>query len=304
MKINIRFPSVPFCLPRFVVVIAIAMLCIVGVGKPSFAQSNLVEKLRKMQEAEERKQKIMTFMTYDARTYFRSGTCYLEADQKAAGMDFSACLPKKSAHRVILWGDSHAAHLAFGFEKVLKSNNYDFGFVSALGCAPALQYDPPARPNCKGFNDYVLPMLIKEHPNVLVLSSKWETSNAEQMNGLKMLLERLATEKIKVVVLGASPLYKRFVPFIVMDKIQKGDGDMFETGKIDRQYLEATEMYMNQYISKNTDRKFISVRAAVCDEYKCPLLTSLGTPVYFDTSHLTADGSEFFAKRLIPRILD
>lgn len=304
MRINTQLLSASFPPLRFAVVLAIVIFCMVGAGEPSYAQSNLQERMKKMQETEVKKMKILSFITYQARAHFRTGTCFLEADQKAAGMDFSSCLPKKSEHRVILWGDSHAAHLAFGFEKVLRSKNYDFGFVSALGCAPALQYDPPSRPNCKGFNDYVFPMLIKEHPNVLVLSSKWDTTNAEQMNGLKMLLERLMVEKIRVVVLGASPLYKRSVPIIVVDKLNESDADMFDTKKMDRQYLELTEAYMNQFISKSADRKFISVRGAICDENKCPLLTSLWTPVYFDTSHLTTDGSEFFAKRLIPLILD
>ncbi|MBV8183688.1 MAG: hypothetical protein JOY76_03280 [Hyphomicrobiales bacterium] len=49
--------------------------------------------------------------------------------------------------------------------------------------------------------------------------------------------------------------------------------------------------------------KFISVVDALCPRMECPLTDEEGTPVHFDTAHLTKEGSILFAKVLTPLIL-
>ena len=51
------------------------------------------------------------------------------------------------------------------------------------------------------------------------------------------------------------------------------------------------------------DVKFISVMRAMCPKDDCPLTAPDGTPVHFDTAHLTEEGSHLFAKVLTHMIL-
>lgn len=67
--------------------------------------------------------------------------------------------------------------------------------------------------------------------------------------------------------------------------------------------LQEADRKMFKRFGRRKDVSYISVIKNLCGKQFCPLITADGTPIYFDTSHLTESGSKLFAKKLTPLIL-
>ena len=104
-------------------------------------------------------------LTYKFQTgpAWRMGTCYLTELQNAG--DFKSCGANIDAAKptVMLWGDSHAAHLYPGFEKVY-ANEINLVQRTASACPPILQMDKTSRPFCRDINEQTLGLMAKLHP--------------------------------------------------------------------------------------------------------------------------------------------
>ena len=90
-------------------------------------------------------QTLLGYVNYDYKPQFRSRQCFLDPEQKPEDIDLNVCLPQPYGKAVILWGDSHVAHLYSGLESVLKSKGYSTGQMTASACAPILGRDAPDR---------------------------------------------------------------------------------------------------------------------------------------------------------------
>lgn len=246
---------------------------------------------------------IAAYGHYDMASSFRQRTCFLDPDQHAAQMDFSSCLPRGSGEKVILWGDSHAAMLAAGLGESLEAKGYSFGFMSASACAPAINYDAPGRPNCREFNDVAFPLILKAHPNIVIMTAEYGITVGAQIEQLDATIRILAGKGIRVVLLGISPYYKRSVPQLVLERIQSGRSLAPAPEELKRDYLDPTEDLIGRRFANRSDVKYISVLGIMCPSYKCPLVTGDDVPVHFDQAHLTVAGSKLFAKELTPFIL-
>lgn len=247
--------------------------------------------------------KMLTYLQYDPKPAFRSHTCFLDPDQDPAKMDLSACLPQGPGRKVMLWGDSHATHFYVGFESTLRARGYTLGSLAASACAPILGYDVAARPFCHAFNDIAFPMIVRERPEFVIMSANWP-QDKKALDALEQTVDKLLAEKIRVVILGETPLYKQSVPKLIADRIVAGSSDLQAHEELETGFLHVADQLMQERFGHRAGVTYVPVFRLICPHERCPLIAPDDVPVQFDTAHLTASGSHMFAKTLTPWLFE
>ncbi|MHC8326144.1 acyltransferase family protein [Pseudomonas sp. LB1P83] len=250
-----------------------------------------------------RVQKVLSYLSYDASGPYKTGTCFQTSEQDPQEVDISSCLPKESSKKIMLWGDSHAAQYIPGLTRTLESRGYSLGFLTAQSCPPIMGVTVLSNPRCGAFNEMALPVILNEKPEIIIMSANWVT-NQVTMNLLEKTIKQLSDTGIKLVLLGESPLYKQNVPAIIAEKIKSGNTDFTAPELLVHLFLDHSQRVMSRRFANRTDVKYIYVMNILCPDNKCPLTTPNGTPTAFDIAHLTKEGSEVFAEKLTPLILD
>ncbi|HEF4758235.1 TPA: acyltransferase [Pseudomonas putida] len=263
----------------------------------------IVYKNGSIESVDARIQKALSYLTYNTKQLYKSGTCFQTAEQDPASVDISSCLPDRKGKKVMLWGDSHAAHYISGLSKTFEQHGYSLGFLTAQSCPPIMGVTVLSNPRCGAFNEMALPVILKEKPEMIIMSAYW-MANDITMDLLELTIRRLSDTGIKLVILGEGPIYKFNVPAMVADRIKTGRQDFISSEELEHAFLDNSYNVMRTRFSNRQDVKFVPVMDIICPGYKCPLTTPDGTPTAFDIAHLTKEGSEMFSERLTPAILD
>ena len=203
----------------------------------------------------------------------------------------------------MLWGDSHAIDLYAGLQASMERKGFSLGVLTASACSPIIGYSIAARPKCPSFNDHALATILSIKPRIVILSAAWIiTSNSMQL--LDDTVRGLTRQGIKVVIIGESPFYRLFVPALLAARIEARDPNRIAKGEdLGLVRMEDTDKNMARSFGGRTDVTYIPLTPLICPKMECPLATPDGTPLYFDSEHLTKKGSEYFAKILTPLIL-
>jgi peptidoglycan/LPS O-acetylase OafA/YrhL len=112
--------------------------------------------------------KAMEILDHDFKTVaeksYRTRTCFLESDQDFS--QFRNCTSQTTsppAQSVLLWGDSHAAHLYPGLADNI-SPAIQLTQFTASSCPPIVGVEIKSRRNCRAINDFVLNYVTRAHP--------------------------------------------------------------------------------------------------------------------------------------------
>jgi peptidoglycan/LPS O-acetylase OafA/YrhL len=150
---------------------------------------------------------------------WRMTRCYLDANST---IDFSSeCTPIKrpGVPLVLLWGDSHAAHLYSGMAAVQSTMTMDIAQWTMAGCPPTANPLKVENPNCAARNLGALVKLVKLKPDTIVLAGAWERylevgqSQAELIGKLSETVHRLKSLGIRqIVIFGPGPLWRTSLP--------------------------------------------------------------------------------------------
>jgi len=246
---------------------------------------------------------VLTTLDYNPTADYRSRTCFLDPDQAPGEADVSGCIPAAGSPRAMLWGDSHAIHFLQGLQPTFAARGYQIGALTASACPPLPGVDIGERPHCRAFNDFALARLLKEKPDVVILSALWY-ADPGWMSALDRSIAALQGAGIRVVVLGISPMFKQRVPLVVADKLRAGVDPRYSNDDLDPNWIDGPELMMKAHFKGRSDVTFISVMELACHQGRCPLLDELDRPYYYDIAHLTPQGSKLYASLLTPAILD
>lgn len=238
--------------------------------------------------------------SYDYRSDYREGTCFLRPDQKFRDLDQAECLPSGKAV-ALLWGDSYAAHYVSGLRPLLEKLGYTFAQADASLCAPILGRSPPGRPNCEDFNSSVFDWIQKTRPTLVILSASWPADEAALEGIDDTLLALSAVDGVRTVVLGQSPIYRDAVPTVLAERWLRGEKSEYSLRDI-----AARTFQVDESLSKRTEGKknvaFVSVLNAACPARRCRLYE--GDPFHWDRAHMTNKGATFFSEALLPRLIE
>ena len=105
---------------------------------------------------------------YDYASAYREGRCYLSPGQ--AGDAFAdECVDapgRPGTPLVVLWGDSHAAHLYPGLRRLQAEMPFRLAQFTASACPPLRALDVPLHPSCREINESVLVRIRGLRPQV------------------------------------------------------------------------------------------------------------------------------------------
>jgi peptidoglycan/LPS O-acetylase OafA/YrhL len=246
---------------------------------------------------------VMGILDYDfesaTKASYREGACFLRPEQGPS--QFAGCTSPASpqiSKSVLLWGDSHAAHLYPGFVHALGPQT-QLTQLTASGCPPILGIKLKGRRHCRGINDFVLDYVSKAHPDYVILAGRWSLSDWTLIGGTVAQLKKLQISHIYLV--GPVPAWGSGLPSALF-KYARNHRD--EPALPDRMTfrLGADEANIDKAMAdfaRSAGIAYLSPYKILCNVDGC--LTRVGnTPdaiVAWDSTHLTNAGSRYVVSR-------
>lgn len=221
---------------------------------------------------------------------YREDICFLKPE-----MSQDAFKPECSGQRtdILLWGDSHAAHLWHGLKTVAKPGSVTQW--TASGCPPLLNEEFAKRPHCRAINDWILGKVIESRPQVLILAGSWVKHNeATIRRGLTETLSRLHADpawRPRIVLVGSAPAWRRPLPRLLASDFLIGDERARSHKDLDRDMFRRDALVRQL---AGTQAEFFSPIAAACNDDGClRYLDRDGAriPFAFDYGHLIEESS-------------
>jgi len=226
------------------------------------------------------------------------GECFQDPKKPRDGLPIAACLTAKPGHRtILLWGDSLAAHYSIGLKNA-ASRDVQLLQATLASCPAGLPARKKKASICTEQNGLVL-RYVKEHPpDLVVLSSNWRNRRSSYKQPLQKLLRALNKLGLPVVVLGPSLGYSKRLPDLLVKHLRAN------VPFITRDFLHAEPLAIDADFKRGAIKlygaTFVSIYDLLCTDGACPALTPEGTPMQWDSHHLTRDGSILAGKRLMP----
>ncbi|MGJ5176984.1 acyltransferase family protein [Bradyrhizobium oligotrophicum] len=235
---------------------------------------------------------IADFLGYDHERIYEGNTCFLSPGQAFEALQ-PTCLAKGTGPNILLWGDSHAAHLAYGLKRALPQAT-----LLRATMAQCVSYNEPGQSEtCRTYNGR-LPGLVRDlGPDIVILSGNWtRTAMAPAARAsLLAMIRTIVDAGSKIVVIGPSPQFDRPVPHLLIAAQRFGvatDGHM-------PPWLDEVDAYLSGLLKDMPQTDYVSLHALLCPENHCLLQTSDGAPLAWDEGHFTAQGSELAATGIV-----
>lgn len=237
--------------------------------------------------------RIASFETNGGDRWFeREGSCMVDRSSKADRLDVDKCLkyaPQKQ--NVLLFGDSHAAHLWYGLSQEFPELN--LMQATAATCRPLINV-AKAEPYCQNLRDFIFgEYLPTHHIDLLVLAAAWTPPD---LAPLAATLDKLNEMGIKVYLIGPVPGYDVALPRLLVQSIMRKDASL-PYRHLDRDAWHLDDEMRNLAMQKHIAR-YISVLVDLCPNHACVEYAKPLVPMESDRAHFTAEGSLVLAKEL------
>jgi peptidoglycan/LPS O-acetylase OafA/YrhL len=239
------------------------------------------------QRFSERTQTIAATMNYPLDTVFRSGQCFIH--HRNQSFDEQTCLlPDDGRPRVLVLGDSHAAHLVPGLTAAFPGSA--ISQVTAAGCRPVMEQEAGAYPFCGALMQWAFDEYLRENPSDLVIiAGRWEEGDLPALAGTLQALNERGQE---VLLVGPTVEWSQFLPRLLAIAQERGEGAalpdsmlLTERADLDRRMV---------LFARQLGTDYTSVYGIQCGP-DCLYFAPSGLPVVVDNSHFTHEASGLFA---------
>ena len=220
--------------------------------------------------------------------------CFIDFDQSASDLYKNECFPARDGRpRLVIFGDSEAAHLSYGARSVFQPQGYQIVQWTATSCRPFIFTDTTDR--CKSFvNSFqknVLPSLTAR--DRVLLAGNWGTTHADIGAGfgaeLREGLKGFAASPASVVVIGNAPDFRIQPVQSIFRLVGRGEGEPIYSDRIE--YPEAENVV--RAAVEETGYSYFNPAAVVCAKdhpRQCQIFNG-SDPVFIDSNHLSKAGS-------------
>ncbi|MEY3278557.1 MAG: putative peptidoglycan O-acetyltransferase YrhL [Actinomycetota bacterium] len=225
---------------------------------------------------------------------YQRGSCFLDFEQTAADYPITECLPWQNSTdstRLLIFGDSHAAHLYSGLKSNLN-NKYSVGQLSAASCRPIKSKDSRCNSTLK-----LLGSTIEgpQKPDIVAIAGNWNSSlkkmsQSELIRELSKTIQSVRKQQPNIVLVGQMPSFSVAVPDLLYRDNPSGRAN----------YLNISAPTLNPALRDLAQRlniEFFDPSAAHCVGELCDVGT-VSKPWYWDAGHLTQTGSAVITKEL------
>lgn len=231
---------------------------------------------------------------YDYQSAYRLGTCLLTSRQDHSA--FRACPTtggEGQNRSLLLWGDSHAAHLYPGY-KFTFGKSFKIIQRTVSGCAPILNLASAEHPHCEEVNAEIFASIKALRPDKVVLAGNWGSHDWKKLEGTIVKLRQAGVQDIDLI--GPVPQWLNdrdrefYLKFKSVDAQGAPERMTFglnkEANQLDLPFSDfARDMKVN----------YISPMKILCDVRGCiaRVPESGSSPITWDSAHLTEAGSLF-----------
>jgi peptidoglycan/LPS O-acetylase OafA/YrhL len=235
--------------------------------------------------------KIASYLDYDYQPVYEARSCFLVPGQSVRDLAPS-CIAPGTAPNILLWGDSHAAHLGFGLTRALGSAAVMRATMAQCLPFPAFRQTQA----CTEFNRSMRDTVHALKPDVVVISANWsdQALTAAARVSLVATINSITDGGSKVVVIGPSPQYDNALPRILVAALHFGAPS---SGHL-RPFVADTDATLRELIKDLPQTEYVSLVALMCPGSVCQLLAS-GAPTAWDEGHFTAEGSQLAANLIL-----
>jgi peptidoglycan/LPS O-acetylase OafA/YrhL len=226
------------------------------------------------------------------------GGCFLDYHQGVDDYDLDRCATPTARHRILVWGDSHAAHLYPGLRRHLGGTGAQVYQYTATSCRPIAN----GNRRCDAFNAGFEKVLARLEPEVVVIGGSWPPTIAKLgaeafERELAVAIRRAKASGAEVIVAGPSPTYAFAVPMLgfLHPDLRTRDSASFRA-----QDHEAASRILRRAAAH--ERVAFHDFYAACDGLDCPVFEA-GQPLHWDCCHMTLAGSLRHTRALADLVL-
>lgn len=238
--------------------------------------------------------KILSYK-FNSDEEYRRGTCFLEITKDKSKFSDCTSSPVSNEHKsLLLWGDSHAAHLYPGLKFALGSTSA-ITQLNTGNCPPVLGHAINGSPNCRLNNEFVAEQIKRSKPTIVLLSAGWIRYDYwRDLTRTIAFLKELGIDEI--VLIGPAPQWSGSLPRQIFENYRANKEPVpaarFRVGLNEK--ISPLDVEMGNFANRMGIR-YISLHKILCDERGC--LTRLGsspdTLTAFDYDHFTTIGSQY-----------
>lgn len=224
--------------------------------------------------------------------HFREGSCFIDRPFTFSDFDREKCLRRETGRRnYLLIGDSHAAQLWYGLSELL--DGVHIMQATTAGCRPEVAQAKAGVTPCRLMMDYVFKdYLVRNRVDRLLVGSRWLQRD---LPGLEELLSWAKDRGIPVTLFGPMVEYDQALPRILAAAAGSKDPRVAESHQITNMELDNAL----SAIAAKYGAAYVSYYTLMCTAGRCLTTTPDGSPLEFDTDHLTKQGSLLVVRKLI-----
>jgi len=246
----------------------------------------------------------LTSYKYDYILEYQLHSCFLDVEEDYT--KFNNCTTNIDSNKksILIWGDSHAAHLYRGFEASF-GNEFNIIQRTASGCPPILDMDINTkkgliRPKCLKINNDIIQYIGTNKPYKVVMAANWDLYDDADWTKLENTIIRLKEIGINNIdLIGPVPQWQESLPKQLYNFYKKSP---FHNIPTKMQFgLNTNISLLEPALEKISIREkinYISPIKIFCSEGAC--ITRLGDTsddlTAWDYGHLTTIGSKYLVE--------
>ena len=192
------------------IVLAVLMVVIGSIGYFTYKYDGLGFRFPKLLNE-------LTSYKYDYIAEYQLHSCFLDVEEDHT--KFNSCTTNIDSNKksILIWGDSHAAHLYRGFEASF-GNKFNIIQRTASGCPPILDMDVNTkkgliRPKCLKINNDIIQYIGANKPYKVVMAADWDLYDDPDWKKLENTIIRLKKIGINSIdLIGPVPQWQESLP--------------------------------------------------------------------------------------------
>jgi len=218
--------------------------------------------------------------------------CFASTDHAPV---WSKCLAEsRDKPNYLLFGDSHAAHLWYGFSTIFPQVHWLE--ATASQCPPLLSASTSRDGFCRELIATVSGFLRSHRVDGVVLSADWK---AQDIPALSKTIAALHAANLRVYVVGPNQKYDQALSSLLIRADRSHDSTLPTRHLVqpDVSYKSLDEQMSAASLASGATQ-YLSLRQLLCPSGQCIEYVAPDVPLIFDVSHLTNAGSLFVAQKL------
>jgi peptidoglycan/LPS O-acetylase OafA/YrhL len=240
---------------------------------------------------------------FDAKRAYRNSQCFGEPKSMSPA-DTALCWgdAQDGRPRVVLWGDSHAAHLYPGIAPLAEKRGFALAQFTLGGCPPVLDLGGAAVEACRIANIAAMRRIAELRPATVVLAANWDGYRGSSIIGAPLAdtVGALRSAGVaSIVVVGPVPDWPGTLPRILTRAAIDGRGAALDPIRTEGYSISATEKGMRGIV----DAIYVSAIDVFCDSRGCASFDpATREPYVWDSNHLTGAGARRLAEAIAPML--